>query len=99
MLTGPRTISTSVDRVGGYERALVEAGIPFDAALVRYGGFGLAGGYRMANDVLAADPRPTALFAANNFIAFGALRALRELRLRVPDDISLCASTICPRNG
>jgi LacI family transcriptional regulator len=43
----------------------------------------------MAQDVLRATPRPTALFAANNFIAFGALRALREAGLHVPDDMSL----------
>lgn len=89
MLTGHRTISTSVDRVAGYERALAEAGVNLDPKLVRYGGFGLAGGYRMATEVLAAEPRPTALFAANNFVAFGAMRALRERSLRVPDDISL----------
>ena len=57
--------------------------------LVRYGGYGIAGGYQMATEVLALDPPPTALFAANNFIAFGALRRLRELRLHVPEDVSL----------
>lgn len=89
MLSGRRSISTAVDRVGGYQRALTEAGIPVDPQLVRYGGYGLAGGFLMAQEVLATSPRPTALLAANNFIAFGALRALREVRLRVPDDMSL----------
>jgi LacI family transcriptional regulator len=89
MLSGRRSISTAVDRVGGYQRALTEAGIPVDPQLVRYGGYGLAGGFLMAQEVLATSPRPTALLAANNFIAFGALRALREARLRVPDDMSL----------
>ena len=46
----------------------------------------------MAEEVLAAsDDPPTAIFAANNFIAFGAVRALRELGLRVPEDISVVA--------
>lgn len=89
MLTGRRGISTAVDRVAGYERALKEVGVEVDRELVLYGGFGLAGGYRMAQEVLAASPPPTALFAANNFIAFGAIRALREAGLRVPDDMSL----------
>jgi len=89
MLTGRRAISTSVDRVAGYERALAEVGLALDPELVRYGGYGLAGGYQMATEVLASEPRPTALFAANNFVAFGAWRALRELALRVPDDVSL----------
>jgi LacI family transcriptional regulator len=43
----------------------------------------------MAQDVLRRSPHPSAIFAANNFIAIGALRALREAGLRVPEDISL----------
>jgi LacI family transcriptional regulator len=89
ILTGKRAISTAVDRVAGYERALHEVGVALDSRLVRYGGFGLAGGYRMAQEVLAATPRPTAMFAANNFVGFGALRAIRDAGLRVPDDVSL----------
>jgi len=89
ILTGRRIISTSVDRVAGYQKALAEVGVDVDQSLVRYGGYGLAGGYRMAHEVLAASPQPTALFAANNFIAFGALQALHEAGLRVPEDISL----------
>lgn len=89
MLTGRRQISTSADRVAGYQRALAEQGIAFDAHLVRDAGFGLDGGYKMARQMLALTPRPTAIFAANNFIAFGAIRALREVGLRVPDDMSL----------
>ncbi len=97
VLTGRRGISTSVDRVAGVRRALADAGLELDESLVRYGGFNfgnlnLADGRLMARDVLAAtDDPPTAIFAANNFIAFGAVRALRELGLKVPDDISVVA--------
>jgi LacI family transcriptional regulator len=97
VLTGRRGISTSVDRVAGVRRALGEAGLTLDESLVRYGGFNfgslnLADGRLMAEEVLAAsDDPPTAIFAANNFIAFGAVRALRELGLRVPEDISVVA--------
>ena len=97
VLTGRRGISTSADRVAGVRRALAEAGLALDESLVRYGGFNfgnknLADGRLMAQEVLAAtDDPPTAIFAANNFIAFGAVRALRELGLKVPDDISVVA--------
>ena len=97
VLTGRRDISTSVDRVLGCRRALAEAGLTLDDDLVRYGGFNFgklnqADGHRMAEAVLAADgERPTAIFAANNFIAFGVIRALREAGLRVPEDISVVA--------
>jgi LacI family transcriptional regulator len=97
VLTGRRTISTSADRVAGVRRALEEAGLTLDEALVRWGGFNFgnrdrADGHQMADDVLrATDDPPTALVAANNFIAFGAIRALREMGVRVPDDMSVVA--------
>jgi LacI family transcriptional regulator len=97
VLTGRRTISTSTDRVIGCRRALEEAGLALDDSLVRYGGFTFgsqnqADGHRMAQEVLAAPSGPpTAIFATNNFIAFGAIRALHEAGVRVPDDISVVA--------
>jgi LacI family transcriptional regulator, galactose operon repressor len=98
MLSGGRNISTSADRVSGYRRALTEASIPYDERLVRYEGFGVEGGLRMARDLLKVSPRPTAFFGANNFIAFGAIRALREADLRVPDDMSLVAFDDLPED-
>ncbi|HEY4752656.1 MAG TPA: substrate-binding domain-containing protein, partial [Candidatus Limnocylindrales bacterium] len=57
-----------------------------------YGKSNQADGYRMAGDMLAAPgPRPTAVFCANNFISYGAIRALRDAGLRVPDDMSVVA--------
>jgi Periplasmic binding protein-like domain len=50
-------------------------------------------------EILAITPRPTAVFAANNFIAFGALRALREAGARVPDDMSLTCIGTSRRSG
>jgi LacI family transcriptional regulator len=97
VLTGRRAISTSADRVAGVRRALEEAGLALDEALVRWGRFNfgdgnLADGHQMAESVLTAtDDPPTALFAANNFIAFGTIRALRDMGLRVPDDVSVVA--------
>jgi LacI family transcriptional regulator len=97
VLTGRRNVSTSVDRVAGCRRALREAGGDLPEELVHWGGFQFgksnqADGHRMATEMLAAPgERPTAVFCANNFIAFGAIRALREAGLRVPDDISVVA--------
>lgn len=91
VLTGRRSVSTSADRVAGYRRALLDAGLDQDDDLVRYGEYNQVDGYRMAREILAMDPRPTAIFAANNFIAFGVMRALREAGLRVPEDMSIVA--------
>ena len=97
VLTGPRSISTSVDRVAGARRALDEAGLPLPDELVQYGGYSFgksnqADGHRMALELLdAPGERPTAIFCANNFIAFGAIRALRAAGVRVPEDMSVVA--------
>ncbi len=97
VLTGPRSISTSVDRVAGVRRALDEAGLSLPDELVHYGGYNFgksnqADGHRMALEMLGASgERPTAIFCANNFIAFGAIRALREAGLRVPEETSVVA--------
>jgi LacI family transcriptional regulator len=91
VLSGPPTVSTAADRVAGYYRAMAEAGLDAHAAQVCYGHYTQESGYQMAQQALAATPRPTALFAANNFIAIGAFRALREVGLSVPDDLSVVA--------
>ena len=78
ILTGPQDISTATDRVKGYRVAMAEAGVPVDEDLICYGAFTQQGGYAMSQSVLNANPRPTAIFAGNNFIAVGVLRAFRE---------------------
>ena len=88
-LSGPQAVSTASDRVAGYQRALAESGLTPEPALVRYGSFTQESGCTMARAALALPQPPTALFTGNNFIAIGALRAVREAGLRVPDDLSL----------
>jgi LacI family transcriptional regulator len=90
-LAGPAGVSTAADRVAGYRRALAEAGLAEDPRLVCFDEYTQAGGQRMAEQALAVQPRPTALFAANNFIAIGAYRFLRQAGLRIPEDIALVA--------
>jgi LacI family transcriptional regulator len=89
ILSGPPEVSTAADRVAGYRRALAEAGLDCDPALILHGRLRQEGGYQMAQHALAL--RPTALFAANNFIAIGAYRALGAAGLRVPDDMAMVA--------
>ncbi|MFN8450062.1 MAG: LacI family DNA-binding transcriptional regulator [Anaerolineae bacterium] len=86
-LSGPMQVTTAADRIAGYHRALAEAGME-DFAREYYGGFTVKSGYDLTKQVLASE-EATALLAANNFIVFGALRALKEANLRVPDDISV----------
>jgi LacI family transcriptional regulator len=89
ILNGPQGVSTADDRLIGYRRALVEAGVPADQSREFYGAFNQESGAEMTRRALSAVKKPTALFATNNFITFGALRTLEELSFHVPDDIAL----------
>lgn len=77
------------DRLAGYRRALDEAGIAYDDRLVAAGDFIEDGGQRAMRRLLARDRDFTAVFAANDQSAAGALRALRDAGMRVPDDVSV----------
>jgi LacI family transcriptional regulator len=87
-ITGPHGVSTSEDRVSGYQHAMSEAGLE-NLTSVYYGAFTQASGYELANQVLAQNPRPTAIFGANNFLSIGILKALRDANLSVPQDLSV----------
>jgi LacI family transcriptional regulator len=90
IINGPLSISTGLQRYEGYRRALLEHGITPDERLMGIAQFRPESGYKMMFDLLQRrERRPTAVFAANNFIALGAIRALRDMGLSVPDDISI----------
>ena len=81
--------STGRERLRGYRDALDAAGIPFQSELVVRTTVDRIGGYRAAQEILARDPLPTAIFAVNNMTAVGTMEALRERGLSVPKDIGL----------
>jgi LacI family transcriptional regulator len=87
MLTGPATVSTAEDRAAGFRRAMQEAGET--APLVLYGSFTQDSGYANARKALVMPIRCTAMIAANNFIAIGALKAIRAAELEVPEDVAM----------
>ncbi len=89
-LIGPEGVSTAADRLAGYRRALVGAGLESEELVFR-GEYTQDGGRQMAQQALDIVPCPTAVFASNNFIAIGAYCALRDAGLRVPDDMALVA--------
>lgn len=85
----PTCYLSSDHRLRNYRRALEGAGLPYREELVRVGNFTAASGYEAMHDLLLTGPRPTAVFAGNDTVALGALAALHEHDLRVPDDISV----------
>lgn len=89
VITGPREGRVSADRIAGYQAALLAAGLPLIPRLVREADWTMDGGYRAACELLSLPHMPTAIFAFNDAMAVGVLRAARVQRLTVPHDLSV----------
>ncbi|QTE31621.1 LacI family DNA-binding transcriptional regulator [Pengzhenrongella sicca] len=84
------TVGSAALRTAGYERALAEAGLPLDPALVVPGDpWHRATGARVVEDLLASGTAIDAVFALNDALALGALRALSARGVRVPQDVAV----------
>ena len=77
------------DRLEGYRTALAAAGVSFDRTLVEVGAVSPRGGALAARALLAQRDPPTAVFAYNDLMAFGVLRACHEAGCRVPEDVAV----------
>lgn len=89
VLAGPSSASQGRAREMGFSEAFARAGAPLGPHRVERGNFRENGGYQAALNLLTARERPSALFVINNMMAVGALRAILDLKLRVPEDLSL----------
>lgn len=86
-LIGSHENTAGDDRQTGYMNALQANGIEVDTDLIDYGDYSLESGYEAMKRLLKANP--DAVFSTSDTMAFGALRAIREAGLRVPQDISV----------
>jgi LacI family transcriptional regulator len=88
-ITGPLHLNNARDRLKAFKRALHRAGQEAAPGFLQETTFDRAGGYAKTKILLRMLPRPTAILACNDMIALGALLAIREEKLRCPEDISL----------
>lgn len=88
-LAGPASLYVSHQRLEGYRRGLAEAGIAADERLVVSTGFNREGGALGIDALLAGTAPFTAVCAANDLLALGALQRLAELEIDVPGDVSV----------
>jgi LacI family transcriptional regulator len=90
-IAGPQALSSARQRLQGYRRALLEAGLRDDRKLLRNGDFTSAGGHAGMASLLAKSPSewPTAVFASNDLMAIGAVCAAAAKGLRLPQDLSV----------
>lgn len=89
LIAGPGYASSARGRVEGYHKAMTEAGLDVDPGWVRASTFGIESGAVAARELMALEQRPTAIFSVNDNTAIGALSALTQMGLSVPQDISL----------
>ncbi|MBI9050603.1 MAG: LacI family DNA-binding transcriptional regulator [Anaerolineaceae bacterium] len=86
-ITGPQESMAGRERMRGYIEVLGDNGFELDEKLIAYGDFTQASGYSLIRDLLPA--KPDALFAGSDSIAYGALQAINEVGLKVPEDIAV----------
>ncbi|KHK92897.1 LacI family DNA-binding transcriptional regulator [Novosphingobium malaysiense] len=102
-IVGHPDLSASGERLEGYREALVQAGIPFDEALVRQGYFTYRSGLDAAEILLSLDDAPSAIFASNDDMAAATVAIAHRRGMDVPGDLTVCgfddvalATTIWP---
>jgi LacI family transcriptional regulator len=88
-INGPENWHTCRARLSGYKDSLTQHCIPFEPIMVQPGDWEIESGYSAAKNLLALSERPTAIFAANDLMALGAIYAIQDTGLRVPHDIAV----------
>jgi len=88
-INGPHGWAASKERLAGYQEVLAEAGLASDPALIEEGTWEVQSGYQAAKNFLALPNRPTAIFAANDLMALGAIYAIQDEGLNVPQDVAI----------
>ena len=86
---GPTRTTTGRERQEGYQKALAEHGLDLEQGLVKIGDFKQDSGYQMTCELLEMDDPPTAVFTANNLMTLGALNAIHEKKLSIPQEVAI----------
>ncbi|WP_217622401.1 LacI family DNA-binding transcriptional regulator [Paenibacillus agri] len=89
IIDGKHDFNDGKDRYWGYQRAMVEGGVSPDPKYHKQGSWLEDSGYQSTLELMQAEVPPTAIFAANNLICQGAIKAIRDLNLEIGEDISL----------
>jgi DNA-binding LacI/PurR family transcriptional regulator len=88
-INGPEGWHTSQRRLAGYKDELTAHGLAIDPRLIQPGDWEFEGGYNAATNLLALNDLPTAVFAANDVMALGAICAIQNAGLTIPKDVAM----------
>lgn len=89
MLLDNLDITTNIERLNGYKKALQDNHIYVEEELIKSCQYTQQSAYEIIKEMLLLTNRPTALFTANNFMTIGAIKAIREAKLSIPNDLAL----------
>jgi LacI family transcriptional regulator len=88
IISGPMSSKPGRERFYGYENALRVNQIPKKEEYILHGDFRLDSGYKLTKQILKLKKKPTAIFAANNMMALGSVKALIEEGVKIPEDMA-----------
>lgn len=96
---GPENVFTSIERLEGYKLSLQKHGLAFDVSLVSHGDFSWEGGYEATRRIVQGNYGVSGLCCANDDIAFGAMHALKNEGICVPQEVSVISIGDLPMAG
>ena len=88
-ISGPLNVSTSIERFEGYKAVLAQHSIPFRPEMCHHGSYTVESGYNAVLELERSGISYSAILAANDLMALGALKAVREFGYRVPEDVQI----------
>jgi len=89
VIAGPLNSTTGKERLEGYLKALKAHSMPEDNDLIKIGDFKKQSGYLLTLELISLAVPPTVIFACNNLLGLGVMQALKEKKIRIPEEIGL----------
>lgn len=91
-ITGPLYETSGIERLDGYKKSLKESNIHIDDSLIKISNWRIDGGYKSTYDLMRVHAqKPTAIFIGNSVMALGVYKALKKMKLKIPDDVAVVA--------
>lgn len=91
LINGRQEVTTGEERYRGYQRVYEDYNLQIDEEIIRTGDFSTESGYAIMKDLMSLTVPPKAVFVTNWYMTIGALLAMNEMRVKVPDDVAIAS--------
>lgn len=88
-ISGPMNVILSRDRLQGYQQAMLRHDLRIDSAYIQEGSLSIESGYNQMKKLLSLETPPTSVFVYNDEMAMGAIKAVKDMGLKVPEDVAI----------